>query len=92
MSKTPHGKLRAEIKQYLESIGAWVFAVNTQGYGRKGIPDLMGIWRGRGFGVEVKVLPDKPTPWQERELAALTDAGGLAIVAYSLEDVRHIFQ
>lgn len=88
---TPHGKLREEITDYLTSIGAWWYATNSQGYGRKGIPDVVGCYRGRFFAIEVKVAPDTPSPWQKRELAAITLSKGATLVAYSLAEVMHIF-
>jgi hypothetical protein len=40
--------------------------------------------------VEVKVLPDKPSPWQEREMKGIKEAGGATIIAYSLGDVKRV--
>jgi hypothetical protein len=91
MAKTPHGKLRDEITAYLTSIGAWWYSTNSQGYGRKGIPDIIGVFAGFGFGVEVKVFPDTPTPWQKRELAAIEKAQGGAFVVYDLEEFKNAF-
>lgn len=96
---TPHGKLRKEICEYLTSIGAWWYATNSQGYGRKGIPDVICCYRGAFVGIEVKVLPDAPNAWQRRELygdgdkyVGIQQANGVPIVAYSVEDVRHMFR
>lgn len=96
---TPHAKLRSEITEYLKSIGAWWFCTNSQGYGRKGIPDVICCYRGRFVAIEVKVRPDKPNAWQKRELYGDGDkyigvqpAGGLAIVAYKLEEVSDVIR
>lgn len=89
---TPHAKLRNNITDYLTEIGAWYLCTNSHGYGRKGIPDILGFWKGRGFAIEVKVLPDKPSKWQGRELVAISSTGTLAIVAYSLSGVRVLFE
>lgn len=91
MTKTPHAKLRKEITDYLTSIGAWWYCTNSQGYGRKGIPDVIGFWRGMGFAIEVKVAPDSPSPWQERELTKIAEANAVAICAYSLKGVQEYF-
>lgn len=88
---TAHAKLRKAICDYLKDIGAWYVSTNSQGYGRKGIPDVLACWHGGFYAIEVKVLPDKPSPWQERELSEIRDASGCAIVAYSLEDVKRVF-
>lgn len=84
---TPHGKLRKEIVDWLDAQGAWHYTAHANGYGRSGIPDILVCWRGRFVAIEVKCGRDKPTPWQERELAAVMTAGGRSIVARSLEDV-----
>lgn len=84
---TPHAELRKEITDWLTSIGAWWVCTNSHGYGRKGIPDILACVAGAFVSIEVKVLPDKLTPWQKRELAAVKEAGGLDIVAYRLADV-----
>lgn len=90
MAETPHAKLRKEICAYLASIGAWYVSTNSQGYGRKGIPDILCCYRGRFVAIEVKAGRDKPTPWQLRELGGITTSGGLSIVAYSLQEVTDV--
>lgn len=87
---TPHAKLRKEICDWLKEIGAWYVCTNSQGYGRKGIPDILACVRGKFVAIEVKVLPDKPSPWQMRELKAVQDAHGISVVAYSVEALNRI--
>lgn len=95
MAETPHAKLRKEICAYLASIGAWYVSTNSQGYGRKGIPDIIACIKGKFIAIEVKVLPDKPNAWQKRELYGDSDkyigvqqAEGATCVAYSLQGVK----
>ena len=54
-----------------------------------GTSDLTGIHRdnGRFIAIEVKIKPNKPTELQEQYLNEISKRGGIAIVAYSLEDV-----
>jgi len=82
-----------EISDYLKSVpNTWFYRTNSMGYGRRGIPDFIVCYRSFFFTVEVKVGLDKPTPWQERELKGVREAGGATIVAYALDDVsRQIF-
>lgn len=84
--------LKKEIKAYLTSVGAW-FDGSVRSYGRRGVPDILVCYRGRFFGIECKRPPEgKATPaadpWQQRELAAIVEAGGRAIVAWSVDHVR----
>ena len=87
---TPHNALRKEICEYLSSIGAWHHCASTHGYGRSGVPDILACYRGRFVSIEVKVAPDKPSPWQHREGLAIERAGGLWIVAYDVRAVHVI--
>lgn len=89
MANTPHAKLRKEITDWLTSIGAWWMCTNSQGYGRKGIPDILACVGGAFVAVEVKVKPDKPSAWQTRELNGVEKAHGESVVAYSLSDVHN---
>lgn len=85
---TPHSKLCKQITEWLASIGAYyVTHHNSGGYGRKGVPDILACVRGKFVAIEVKVAPDKPSPWQMRELKACQEAGGISVVAYSLEEL-----
>lgn len=93
---TPEGKVKAEIKVYLDSLGVncWYFMPMMMGYGRKGIPDIVGCLCGEFFAIEVKA-PGKEkatTPWQERELHRVSQAGGYAIVISSVEELKARFE
>lgn len=86
---TPEGKVKAEIKKYLDSLGedCWYFMPMMMGYGRKGIPDIVGCIGGSFFGIEVKA-PGKGnglTNWQLLELQSIADAGGLSFSCCSSE-------
>ena len=81
--------------------GAGAFRVNGRfvRMGHKGVSDLVGWYQRkivqdhRHFfmaqfcAVEVKAEGKKPTPEQAAFLQHVRDAGGIAIVAYSTEDV-----
>lgn len=57
--------------------------------GIEGISDIVGVLRpaGRALAVECKIRPNRPTPQQWAFLKAVDAAGGLAVVAYSVDDV-----
>jgi hypothetical protein len=77
---TPEGKVKAKVIRHLKKIGAYYTYPNTHGYGSSGAPDIIGCYRGRFFGIECKAGKNKPTALQEINLAAIDDAGGIAIV------------
>ena len=57
---------------------------------QRGISDIL-FWGHSIFGaIEVKVKPNKPTAEQEQFLADMRYRGGVALVAYSLDDISKI--
>lgn len=96
MAKTPEGKVKDAIDEYLKTLGAncWFYAPVPFGYGRQGVPDRIICYRGFFIAVEAKA-PGKElnaTPWQQRELEGIRGAGGRAIVASDVVGLRNIIQ
>lgn len=77
---TPEGKVKERAKRILDSIGAYYFMPATGGYGRSGIPDIVGCLNGVFFAVECKANGGRPTALQLREIDRINVAGGFAIV------------
>ena len=80
MAQTPEAKVKAQVKKALDSLGAYYFMPATGGFGRSGVPDIVGCINGRFFAVECKAGNNKPTALQEREMNAIRAAGGVALV------------
>lgn len=55
--------------------------------GVDGISDIIGIYKGRFLAIEVKRIGNKPTDDQRAFLERVDKEGGIAIVAYSVDDV-----
>ena len=55
---------------------------------QSGIPDIIGCLNGRFFAIELKVPGGRVDRLQTYELERIRKAGGRAIVAYSLDQVR----
>lgn len=77
---TPEGKVKEKAKRILESIGAYYFMPATGGYGRSGVPDIVGCLNGVFFAIECKANGGRPTALQLREIERINVAGGFAIV------------
>lgn len=77
---TPEGRVKEKAKRILDSIGAYYFMPATGGYGRSGIPDIVGCLNGVFFAVECKANGGRPTALQLREIDRINVAGGFAIV------------
>jgi hypothetical protein len=77
---TPEGKVKARAKKLLDSIGAYHFMPATGGYGRSGVPDIVGCLNGVFFAIECKANGGKATALQLREIDRINAVGGFAIV------------
>lgn len=80
MAMTPEAKVKAKCVKHLKEMGAYYFYPSTHGYGRSGIPDIVVCYDGLFIGIECKANGNKTTPLQERELNAIDDANGMALV------------
>lgn len=80
MAMTPEAKVKKVVVKQLKDMGAYYFYPVTGGYGRSGVPDVIGCYKGFFFGIECKAGKNKPTPLQEKNLDDISDAGGLAMV------------
>jgi hypothetical protein len=84
---TPEALLTRSIRQLLNSVGVFHWK-NFGGFmGAKGVPDILGCYRGRLLGIEVKTPTGKISPDQQGFIDSINRAGGVAFVARSLEDV-----
>ncbi len=59
--------------------------------GMKGILDIIGCWEGKYVELEVKTDRGRLTPEQKARIEEIRQAGGMAEVVRSLEDVHRIF-
>ena len=74
---TPEGKVKKQVKEFLDSLGedCWYYCPVPMGYGRKGIPDIIGGYKGKFFAIECKAQGKEPTVWQRKEEQAIHQAG-----------------
>ena len=56
--------------------GMWYFMPPANGYGRSGIPDFIGCYKGYLFGIETKFGSNDPTANQLREIQGVIQAKG----------------
>jgi len=84
MAMTPEGRVKKRITDLLKSYGkdVYYFMPATGGYGKAGIPDIVACVRGTFVGIEVKADKRKnpPTALQNKNLAEIQGAGGVALV------------
>ena len=94
MAQTPEGKVKARLKKYLDEMGIYHFSPFQAGMGRAGIPDVIGCYRGMFVAFECKAGKGKPTALQEREIAAIRTAKGLAFVINeeNVDNIKELLQ
>jgi len=80
MAMTPEAKVKKVVSKQLKELGTYYFYPTTGGYGRSGVPDIVGCYRGMFFGIECKAGKNTPTPLQEKNLRDINTAGGFQIV------------
>lgn len=83
--------VNATLKE-LRLLGAWCYKVHGGPMQEIGLPDIVGVFRGRGFGLEVKV-PGKEknlTPRQAYHLNEIKKAGGISAVISSPEMAKEL--
>ena len=80
MAQTPEAKVKAKVVAILKELRAYYFYPVTGGYGGSGVPDIVGCYHGKFFGIECKAGNNKPTPLQEKNLEAIRAMGGIAMV------------
>lgn len=91
---TPEAKVKKKVKAILDELGAYHFFPLMGGFGRAGVPDIIGCYKGCFFAIECKAGSNKTTELQERELEKIRRAGGVAIVINegNLADVKAAIQ
>jgi hypothetical protein len=92
MASTPEGKVKAAIRKELDRQGIWHYIAAAGPYSVHGIPDIVCVWQGRALYIEVKA-PGKragTTANQQRMLRLIAEAGGIACVVDSVEQIKEI--
>ena len=92
MAATPEKKVKDKVVKLLKEAGVYYFYASTHGFGRSGVPDLVCCLQGKFVGIECKAGKNKPTPLQEKEMAAIRAAGGTTLVVNeeNINDVKEL--
>jgi Holliday junction resolvase len=94
MAMTPEGRVKKKLKEVLDAYGVYYFPPATGGYGKSGVPDIVGCYKGYFFGIECKAGKGKTTALQDIQLQAIRDAGGTAMVVNedNIDDVAKLLE
>lgn len=94
MARTPEAAVKDAVRKLLNHMDVYHFMPPGVGFGRAGIPDIVGCMDGHFIAIECKAGKGKTTALQERELQWIVDAGGFAFVARedNLDELKHLLQ
>ena len=81
---TPESKVKKRVIDTLKKLGAYYFSPVTSGYGHSGVPDIIGCYKGRFFGIECKAGCNLATALQLAEITKIHKAGGAALIVYEI--------
>ena len=80
--------IQRKIIKFLESQGAYV--IKTISTNRSGVPDIIACYKGKFIAIEVKTPKTKNnvSELQKSHIKKIQEANGIAIVAWSVEQVE----
>lgn len=92
MAQTPESKVKANVRKLLDTLNIYHFMPPANGFGRAGIPDIVGCMDGHFIAIECKAGKGQTTALQDRELNAILNHGGTVFIARenNLEDLQQL--
>jgi Holliday junction resolvase len=90
MATTPENTVKKNVRKLLDSLDIYHFMPPANGFGRAGIPDIVGCMDGHFIAIECKAGKGTTTALQDRELNAILNHGGTVFIAreHNLEDLK----
>ena len=90
MANTPEAKVKTAVRKLLDSLDIYHFMPPANGFGRAGVPDIVGCMDGHFIAIECKAGKGTTTALQDRELNAILNHGGTVFIAreHNLEDLK----
>ena len=94
MAQTPEAKVKAKLRKHLDALGIYHFMPPANGFGRAGIPDIVGCYAGRFVAFECKAGNNKPTALQQKNIDQITEMKGIvAVINESNQDqIRNLLE
>ena len=90
MASTPESKVKANVRKLLDELKIYHFMPPANGFGRAGIPDIIGCMDGHFIAIECKAGKGTTTALQDRELDAISNHGGTTFIAneHNLDELK----
>lgn len=90
--KQEETKVQKAIQNYIRSIGGYCFKEHADMFSRAGIPDIICCVKGRFIGIEAKDGDNTASDLQIANGILIKKAGGLFIIAKSVEEVQNLLE
>lgn len=89
MARTPEGRVKKAIRQWLQERDIYYCMPQGTGYGQNGVPDFICCWDGQFLAIEAKAKGKRSTTTklQDLHLELIAQAGGWSIV---VDDVTQL--
>lgn len=92
MSKPLEKHIETKIRGYLDGLGAYHVKTHGSVYSRAGVPDIIACVNGKFIAIEVKRPRGVVSELQKANIELIKRAGGVAFIAYSVEEVKRVLQ
>jgi Holliday junction resolvase len=94
MAATPEAKVKANVRKILDDLKIYHFMPPANGFGRAGIPDIVGCMDGHFIAIECKAGKGMATALQERELNSILNHGGTVFIAreHNLDELKTLLE
>ena len=94
MTMTPEAKVKKAVRNLLDELNIYHFMPPANGFGRAGIPDIIGCMDGQFIAIECKAGKGKTTALQDRELNAISNHGGTTFIAneHNLDELKTLLE
>jgi hypothetical protein len=90
MPKKPETKLSNQVLPRLRAEGGWWVKIHGGPFQAIGIPDIVGCWKGRFVGIELKIPGEKPSGIQQETMDLLYLAGARVGLATTVEEALSV--
>ena len=82
-----------EVLNYLNGRGGYWFKACASSFQTSGIPDIIGCFQGRFYGLELKRDKNaRASALQEYNINKINKNGGISMIIYSIEQLKELFE
>lgn len=90
MGKQKEGSLQERIQKLITQRGGYCFKNHGDMTTEPGRPDIVCCYKGLFVAIEVKVDNNKPSPAQGIHCRKIWQAGGIAVIVWSVKEVERL--